>query len=162
MPLATSTEATKAGFSPSVVRTATNSVCGGGLHAVEDDDADERGGGGADQRRGDAPADDRAAEHDDVAAIFGLAHRQVRLRGIEAGDNAVEEAGRRLRRRARVGKRLQPLLPGRDRAPERRIGGETRLGRPALLAVERAEHVLARQGLELVSFSLGHQGIPSR
>ena len=62
----------------------------------------------------------------------------------------MEETGGRLRRRRSFGKRLKPLLPGRDLAPECRIGRETRLGRPALFAGQRAEHVLARQGFLLV------------
>ena len=160
VPAATSTVATKAGFAPSAVSTATNSVCGAGWSRSTTTTAGEHRRGGADDRRRDPPAADRAAERDDVAAGLGALDAGC---GVDAGEDAIEQSGacdRRLRRASASG--CRPISQAATARAERRIGGMRASAARRSSAGKRAEHIFARQGVEFVAVSVRHRGIPSR
>ena len=51
-------------------------------------------------------------------------------------------------------------LPGGDGGAERRVGRKARLGRPPLVRRQRAQHIFAREAVDVVAV-LSHRGIPS-
>ncbi len=85
----------------------------------------------------------------------------ARSLAIDLGHDAVEPAGGKRHGVRGISERLQPGLPGGDGTAERGIRGETRLGRQPLVRGQRAQHVFARQGVQVVALSLRHRGIPS-
>ena len=129
VPAATSTVATKAGDFAAGSQHGDEFGLRRGPELIDDNHAGEHGCGRADENGRHLPAPHGAAERDDIAA--GL-ERQGR-RGVDAGEDAIEQRAVDRRLARRIGERLEADLPGRDGAAERGIGGIAGLGRTTLV-----------------------------